>query len=150
MSGNVSRRNGRGDRRRRSHASARGGAAYARGRSGREALAASRPTALEERPARPRRHPRTEAVAALPPAHVGLIGPLHESERGRKIRSGGAEAKSIDKGVGVSLSTSPPELARPLNACVEAKNGQRQSPAQATFHRCGRPCGASQKLLHIA
>ena len=42
----------------------------------RELLPAPGPPALEDRATRARRHPRAEAVAALPPTHVWLVGPL--------------------------------------------------------------------------
>ena len=50
------------------------------GRSGRQALAAPRAAALEDRLAGARGHPRSEAVPALSPTHVGLIGALHSPE----------------------------------------------------------------------
>ena len=81
--GSASRPSGPGGRRRRSRASGRGGGGAARAcpaASGREALAAPRAAALEDRAAGAGRHPGAEAVLALPPAHVGLVGPLHRVE----------------------------------------------------------------------
>ena len=88
-SGSASRPSGRGGRRRRSPASGRGGAGAARraaDRLGREALAPLGAAALEDRAAGARRHARTEAVLALPPAHVWLVGPLHSLEKSRRER----------------------------------------------------------------
>jgi len=51
-----------------------------------EALAALRATALEDQAAGTRRHPGAEAVLALPPAHVWLIGPFHALERVKSAR----------------------------------------------------------------
>src|SRR5207247_5513049 len=57
-----------------------------------EALAALRAAALDDQAARARRHPGAEAVLALPPAHVWLIGPFHALERVKSARgSRGAE-----------------------------------------------------------
>ena len=59
-----------------------------------EPLPALGAAALEDRPPRARGHACPEAVLALPPAHVGLIGPLHERrmETERRAASGGAES----------------------------------------------------------
>ena len=48
---------------------------------GGEPLAALGPPALQDRPAGTRRHPGTESVLALPPAHIRLIGPFHRRKR---------------------------------------------------------------------
>ena len=53
-------------------------------RLGREALAALGAAALEDHAAGARRHPGAEAVLALPPAHVWLIGPFHRPRKGGK------------------------------------------------------------------
>ena len=67
-------------------------------RSGREALAALRAAALEDRPAGAGGHAGAEAVLALPPAHVGLIGPFHRVEEVKKSRpDGGRRRASIDE-----------------------------------------------------
>jgi hypothetical protein len=81
-SGSASTPNGRGGTRRRSRGSVRGGSCAARAqRLGREALAALRAAALQDRSAGPGRHPRAKAVLLLPPAYVWLIGPFHGSRR---------------------------------------------------------------------
>ena len=60
-----------------------GGDARASGLRG-QALPAPRATPLQDRAPRARGHARAEAVPALTPAYVGLIGALHEGEK-RKI-----------------------------------------------------------------
>jgi hypothetical protein len=45
-----------------------------------ETLPALGAAALQNRATRTRRHARTKTVLALPPAHVGLVGPFHEVE----------------------------------------------------------------------
>ena len=57
-----------------------------------QALPALGPAALENRTAGACRHAGTETVPALPPAHVGLVGPFHEVEKSRKNAPGGAVA----------------------------------------------------------
>ena len=70
----------------------------ARPASGGEPLPALRAAALQDRPAGASRHAGTEAVLALPPAYVGLVGPLHEVVfRTRKRRPRRPRFASIDE-----------------------------------------------------
>ena len=103
-----SKSSGRAGRRRRSRGSGRGGSSAARGRPGlgRQALAPLGAAALEDHAAGARRHARAEAVLALPPAYVWLIGPFHSHWKERRNRDfRGNRAASIDGPPRPKLST---------------------------------------------
>jgi hypothetical protein len=102
--GTASKRTGRAGRPRRSLESERGGSGGARSpipggslRSGGKPLATLGAAALQDQAPGARRHTSAEAVLALPPSYVGLIGPLHEVSGARKRRPGRPRAASIDE-----------------------------------------------------
>src|SRR5205814_10292369 len=81
---------------RRRHGSARGGAGAqpeVPRLSGREPLAALGAAALQDQPPRARGHACAKAVLALPPAYVGLVGPLHERMETKKEPPEGSRAQ---------------------------------------------------------
>src|SRR5207247_1718688 len=133
-----SRPTGRACRRRRSPASARVGGGALRG----EALAAPGPPALENRPAGARGHAGTETVLPLSPAHVGLIGPFHESMKeeeppGRRAASGKYRQRSRgDFSTEKRTQKRPPKepLSRGCSSVRVARSGK-------TVHTCGEWCG---------
>src|SRR5204862_2647963 len=92
-------------RRRRANARGGGGAASPRGSLCREALAAARATPLENRAAGARRHPGAEPVLALPAAYVGLISPLHEYSRKKKVRRANPPSGQYRRATRGGLST---------------------------------------------
>jgi hypothetical protein len=72
----------------------------------RELLPAPGPPALEDRATRTRRHPRAEAVAALPPTHVWLVGPLQgRCKEGEKRAAGATPVHQYRRASSTELST---------------------------------------------
>src|SRR5439155_16206180 len=86
--------------------------------------------ALQNRAARARRHARTKAVLALPPAHVGLVGPFHEVEEGGKCSKEEPWRASIEERWYTELSTAG--AVRSASKCDQLSD---------LIHRCGEVCG---------
>src|SRR3954447_16492979 len=85
--------------------SARSYARTARPDLGRQALTPLRAATLEDHPSCTRRHPRAEAVLALPAAYVWLVGPLHVNGKGGVTGISGDRPASIDRPLRQELST---------------------------------------------
>ena len=92
------------------------------GTSGGEPLPAFGAATLEDRAAGAGRHASAKAVLALPPAHVGLIGPLHKVSGARRRRPEGPRAGSIDE---------VPHASSPQAVCGQPPDGKR--PRSAGF-----------------
>src|SRR5262249_18830490 len=80
-----------------------------------EPLPAFRATAFQDRLTGTRRHARAEAVTTLPPAHVWLVGPLHEDEERRKITPKGEAAAPVYPSGRTQSSPQPKVLQRRRN-----------------------------------
>ena len=75
---------------------------------GRETLPAAGSPALQDRAAGARRHPRAKAVAALPPTHVWLIGPLQgRCKEGEKRGVRAMPSGQYRRASSTELSTGP-------------------------------------------
>ena len=136
----ASRWSGPGDKQRRSLASERGGSCAARLCALRgETLPASGSAALQDRAARTRRHPRTETVTTLAPAHVGLVGPLHEIRREKEIplKRGGREA-SLAQASCTEFSTAE-----------HVESAAKYVKPTRFVHRCGESCGSSESAANV-
>ncbi len=95
-----------------------------------ETLPALCAAALQNRAARTRRHARTKAVLALPPAHVGLVGPFHEVEEGGKCPKEEPWRASIEEHRYTELST-----------VVRVRSASKCDQLSDLIHRCGESCG---------
>src|SRR5204862_2634306 len=72
----------------------------------RQTLPASGSPALEDRAPPTGRHPRTKAVAALPPTHVWLVGPLQgRCKEGEKHAAEAAPGHQYRRASSTELST---------------------------------------------
>ena len=102
---------------------------------GREPLAALRAAALENGTPGPRRHPGPEAVLALAPADVWLIGALHRSKTGARRAPGPSRSGQytrIDRCRRLSTGA----------AAAESRGKCGRSRRRLTaFHTCGESCG---------
>src|SRR5204862_5497043 len=89
--------------------------------------------------ARARRHAGTEAVLALPPADVGLVGPFHEVEEGGKCPREEPWRASIEERRYTELSTAA--AARSASKCDQVSD---------LIHRCGESCGVRKSAANPA
>jgi hypothetical protein len=115
----------------------RGGGGVARARpasSGRETLAAPRPSPLEDRAAGTGGHAGAEAVPPLPPAHVGLVGSLHESKRKEEPPALGAASGQYRRGARGHKRT-------PKRGAEAAPDDANVASTGKTVHTCGCLCG---------
>ena len=122
--------------------------------SGGEPLPALGAAPLEDRAAGAGRHARTEAVLALPPAHVGLVGPLHEGPLRQEERRplGPRSEPSIDKAVPCPSPRVLHRLALWRHRGERPSKGRFSGPStifRHGVHTCGEPCGTG-KALQIA
>ena len=104
-----------------------------------ETLPALCTAALQNRAARTRRHARTKAVLALPPAHVGLVGPFHKVEEEEKCPEEEPWRASIDERPYTELST-----------VAHVRSASKCDQLSDLIHRCGESCGVDQNPANHA